>query len=271
MRLALITPSRNRRELLVSTVMSVLAQRMGTDDKVEIDYLVVDGASTDGSQEALERCSESDRAHGIRFRWISEPDRGLGDALTKGFERVSGDLYGYLGAGDLLWATATAALSGIRPADDDWICGLHATFDESGTLRRVRHPWRYRNDYLRRGLYGRTILPYVQQESTFWSEGLMTQVDLRRLAGMRAATDGLLWKTFADGGHAPRIVPQLLGGWREHADHLGMSNIFRSEVSDLYPELKPIDSAAATVEYLRWRAVRFSPSSWFELHRAYEQ
>jgi glycosyltransferase involved in cell wall biosynthesis len=68
---------RNARATLERTIRSVLAQR-----GPELDYLVVDGASTDGTLDVI-------RAHEARLRWISEPDRGLYDAMNKGVGRVA--------------------------------------------------------------------------------------------------------------------------------------------------------------------------------------
>lgn len=68
---------RNARATLERTIRSVLAQR-----GLDLDYLVIDGASTDGTLDVI-------IAHTDRLRWISEPDRGLYDAMNKGVQRVS--------------------------------------------------------------------------------------------------------------------------------------------------------------------------------------
>ena len=77
--ISIVTPSYNQGEFLEETLVSVLSQ----EGDFFLDYLVIDGASTDGSQEIIRRYAdllEKDewpiRCRGIRFRWISEPDNG---------------------------------------------------------------------------------------------------------------------------------------------------------------------------------------------------
>src|SRR5262249_43545442 len=67
----MVTVVRNGAATLERTIQSVLAQR-GTD----LDYLIVDGDSTDGTRDVIRRYQG-------RLRWLSEPDRGLYDAMNK--------------------------------------------------------------------------------------------------------------------------------------------------------------------------------------------
>src|SRR5210317_1218279 len=87
--ISIVTPSYNQGEFLEETLVSVLSQ----EGDFFLDYLVIDGASTDGSQEIIRRYAEllekdelPVRCRGIRFRWFSEPDEGQVDALMKGFD-----------------------------------------------------------------------------------------------------------------------------------------------------------------------------------------
>lgn len=89
MRFSVITVTRNNLAGLQKTCNSVLGQRF--DD---FEWLVVDGASTDGSQAWL-----TDTA-GPRAKLLSEPDRGLYDAMNKGIARAGGDFLIFMNAGD---------------------------------------------------------------------------------------------------------------------------------------------------------------------------
>jgi glycosyltransferase involved in cell wall biosynthesis len=104
---SIVTVTYNPGELLEPTMRSV-AEQVG----VQIDYVVVDGASKDGTVERLrsfgKRIEEieadggQDERNQLTYRWVSEPDRGLYDAMNKGLAMASGDYVLFLNAGDTL-------------------------------------------------------------------------------------------------------------------------------------------------------------------------
>lgn len=69
------------------------AARVLKQDYENLEYIVVDGGSTDGTKEFLEQLKE---AHGDKVRYISEPDKGLYDALNKGIRMATGDIIGLM-------------------------------------------------------------------------------------------------------------------------------------------------------------------------------
>ena len=93
MRLSVITPSYNSGRFIEETVKSVLAQR--DTPGLELEYIVVDGKSTDNTLEVLEPYRDS-IAH-----LISEPDNGPTSALNKGFRLATGDLLAWINADDV--------------------------------------------------------------------------------------------------------------------------------------------------------------------------
>lgn len=88
-RISIVTPSYNQREFLEETIRSVLLQGYP-----ELEYIVVDGGSTDGSVKIIERY-----ANWIDF-WVSEQDRGQSDAINKGIGRATGDIVAWVNSDD---------------------------------------------------------------------------------------------------------------------------------------------------------------------------
>jgi glycosyltransferase involved in cell wall biosynthesis len=91
MKVSLITACFNAAATVGETLRSVFDQT-----GVDLEYIVIDGASTDGTAEII-------RSDGPRLaHFVSEPDRGQVDALNKGFARATGDILGFLNADDVL-------------------------------------------------------------------------------------------------------------------------------------------------------------------------
>ena len=112
--ISVITPSYNQGNYLSETIESIIGQ----EGDFRVDYIVVDGASTDDSvdlirhyQSMVESGAWPVRCGGIRFRWLSEKDEGQVDALNKGFGLAEGSILAWLNSDDtyLPGALQTAA------------------------------------------------------------------------------------------------------------------------------------------------------------------
>lgn len=90
MKVTVITATYNSADTLESCIQSVLTQTCKN-----IEYLIIDGASTDGTPEILQKYKTQ------ITKFVSEPDTGIYDALNKGLHLATGDIVGFLHADDL--------------------------------------------------------------------------------------------------------------------------------------------------------------------------
>ena len=210
---AIVTPCLNAYGFIRETIESVIYQR----GEFHIDYLVVDGGSQDGTVRLLDEVRDRVQSArfeacnlGVRFRFMSEPDRGMYDALAKGMRNVDGDYFAYINADDIYLPNAFESVRSVfaEHAGVYWITGTSTWLNENGSIVRSLLPVPYRRSYIQRGIYG-TLLPHVQQESTFWRSELNAELDASELAawaleaGLRQALYRRLRPAVA--GHGPGL------------------------------------------------------------------
>jgi glycosyltransferase involved in cell wall biosynthesis len=119
-----VTPSFNMDRYLPRTIESVLSQ-----DYPNIEYIVMDGGSTDRTHEILD-------SYGDRLQHFSEPDKGPSDAVHKGFQHARGDILTWLGADDVyLPGAVRAAVEALAARPEvDVIYGEGYWIDEQGAV-----------------------------------------------------------------------------------------------------------------------------------------
>ena len=105
MQISLITACYNSAATIRTAIESVLSQK-----GVDIEYIVVDGGSKDGTVDIIKEYStRSTRSTRLTFKWLSEKDRGMYDAINKGIKMATGDVVGILNADDMLESPDTLA------------------------------------------------------------------------------------------------------------------------------------------------------------------
>jgi glycosyltransferase involved in cell wall biosynthesis len=220
MRITVVTPTLDRRDYLARTGASVLSQAADgghPDAAFDLEWVVVDGGSTDGSVGWLADLAAADP----RVRYVSGPDGGQSDAINKGLAMAAGDVVAWLNADDLYAPgalSAVAAAFAAAPAAQ-WLVGRYDVIDAAD--RPIRHGIvRYKRRRLDRcGTSGfrRAILRQnlVPQPAVFWRR------DFGRRVGpldesLHWTMDYDLWLRMA-AVSPPLISDRLLARFRHHA------------------------------------------------------
>jgi glycosyltransferase involved in cell wall biosynthesis len=200
---SVVTPSLNQGRFIERTLLSVLCQ-----DYAEVEFIVVDGLSTDGTGAVLERYSD-DMSVVVRER-----DAGLADALHKGFARASGDILAYLNADDCyagpgVIGRAVACLETLPRAEV--VFGRRIVIDEQGRFVS-RWPFLpYDAETLRQ-------VDFIPQECCFWRRSVWERAGSFIDRSLRFAVDYDLWLRFQDCGGRFVAVNETFGFFREHHD-----------------------------------------------------
>jgi glycosyltransferase involved in cell wall biosynthesis len=195
---SIITPTFNMANYLPETIESVLAQ-----DYPNIEYIVVDGGSTDGSLETLE-------SYRSRFRYFSEPDRGPSDAAAKGFAQARGEIFAWLNADDTyLPGAVTKGVEYLEAHPDaDVVYGEGWWIDEKGA-RIGRYPTlQFDPKTLERECF-------ICQPSSFIRADAYRRCPLD--PAITQAFDYDLWIRMAKAGIRFQTMPDYLANSRMHA------------------------------------------------------
>lgn len=227
-----------------------MAQTAVRSGRLRLQYLVCDGGSRDRTLDVVREVCGA--AADVR----SAPDHGMYDALAEGLGRATGDVVGYLNAGDLYAPTALDVVADVLDhAGSPWVTGRIVTQDEEGAVLMDVLPFRYRRELLAKALYGTSWLPFfVQQESTFFARRLLTHVDLGALSRFKLAGDAFLWASLATVAELT-VVDARLGSFTVHAGQLSENRRgYASEVAHGAGRPSPRDYARALAERALWHA-----------------
>lgn len=131
-RITLIMPSFNQAQYLEEAIRSILDQKYPS-----LEFMILDGGSSDGSQEIIERYADR-----LTY-WHSQPDKGQTDVLIQGFDRATGDLFGWVNSDDVLLPGCLQTIADAFVARPE--CGLfggnYVLIDSNSKIIRCkRHP-----------------------------------------------------------------------------------------------------------------------------------
>jgi glycosyltransferase involved in cell wall biosynthesis len=127
MKYSIITINYNNKDGLEMTIQSVLKQTYKN-----FEYIIIDGGSTDGSVEVIKKYATQ-----IDY-WVSEPDKGVYNAMNKGIRKATGDYLNFMNSGDTYHTISTLETIAELHSDDDIIIGGY--YDSTGGIAHVIPP-----------------------------------------------------------------------------------------------------------------------------------
>jgi glycosyltransferase involved in cell wall biosynthesis len=203
-KITIVTPSYNQAPFLERTLRSVLDQK----GDFELEYLVQDGGSTDGTLSILERYRD-------RLSYVSGPDGGQAEAINHGFARAKGEVVAWLNSDDVsLPGALDAAARALGPGGARWCFGQCRVVDEND--RQIRRAISWYKNRLSRGYSLRRLLTkdFIPQPATFFRRELLAQAGPLD-AARHYAMDYDLWLRFARLAE-PIFIPRDLACFRWH-------------------------------------------------------
>lgn len=218
----ILTPSYNQAQFLEETILSVLGQ-----DYPNIEYLILDGGSTDGSVEIIRKYRDR-----LAY-WVSEPDQGQSHAINKGLRRANGEILAWINSDDYYRPGAVRAVVDFLKAHSDvaLVYGRADLIDADGAAF-YEIPWM---DFDVRTCLTRQWYP-VPQPAAFFRRTTMQKVGLLD-ERLHYCMDWDYWIRIAMAGLKVSKMPQALARCRLHRDSKTVSEL-----------LKPTEEMAAWVD-----------------------
>lgn len=202
-RISIVTPSFNHANLIEETILSVINQGYPN-----LEYIVIDGGSTDHTTDIIRKYEKH-----LSY-WVSEKDKGLYDALNKGFSRSTGEVMGWLNSDDLLHRKSLFVIGDIFSSHKNinWLQGYPTVVDKDGRIVYHRPPRCSKYAFYLKDYHDGV---FIQQESTYWRRNLWESAGKQMSNTHRFAGDFELWMRFFNYSDL-YVTKALIGAFRMH-------------------------------------------------------
>lgn len=197
-KISIITPSFNQGDFLEDTILSVLNQ-----DYKNIEYIIIDGGSTDNSIDILKKYSDR-----LDY-WISEPDNGQSDAINKGFKMATGDYVGWINSDDFYTDGAISKLVANIDEKSVLYYGILGYCNEDGSHRILETV--DENIDMASILHGKSC---TNQPGSFYKREDLEQVGYLD-SDLNFVMDTDLWLKLLSRGEA-KFIPYIMAYLRAH-------------------------------------------------------
>ncbi|PWD98998.1 glycosyltransferase family 2 protein [Marinilabilia rubra] len=219
-KVTIVTPSYNQADFLEDTIQSVLNQTYPN-----IEYIIVDGGSTDGSVDIIKKYEDK------LAWWVSEPDNGQSDAINKGFKHATGDIYNWLNSDDILYPDAVkiAVHYMQKYPQNEVVYGDRIVIDGKGRIIDAFEPVSV----------NRTLAAFnfrIPQEATFFTGKLWKKVNGLN-ESLHFAMDADLWMRFMRETSFLHI-PFFIAAYRDHEESKSVYGLGKTKSDKAIKEIK---------------------------------
>jgi glycosyltransferase involved in cell wall biosynthesis len=238
-RISIVTPVFNQVKYLEETILSILNQHYPN-----LEYIIIDGGSTDGTVDIIKKY-ESKLAY-----WVSEPDKGMYDALQKGFDHSSGEIMGWLNADDLYFKGCLNLVAKLFSAhyEINWVTGTTHIINSEGTFISNKPAKQFHKYQYLTGDY-----QWISQESALWRRSLWDRCGSMFNTHLRYAGDFELWLRFIQ--ETPLYCVEFpIGIFRKRENQLSVQgDAYYKEVRQIYESLFISDEDTKIIREYRER------------------
>jgi glycosyltransferase involved in cell wall biosynthesis len=200
MKYSIVTPVYNGEKYIHETIKSVIYQ----EGDFDIEYIIVDGNSSDKTIEIIKEYEEKIKnnaflikCNGVKLKWISEKDKGMYNAINKGFDIATGEIYAWINSDDKYLPKAFETMKNVfeKYKDIDWVKGRTVFIDRDAKVTNTSPCFIFNREWISRGIYGRYAY-FIHQDSVFWRSKLWNQSG-KINTSLKYAGDYDLWCKFA--------------------------------------------------------------------------
>ncbi len=181
-KISIVTPVYNQVDYIEETILSILNQQYPN-----LEYIIIDGGSTDGTVDIIRKYEDK------ITKWISEPDKGIYNALNKGFKSTTGEIMAWLNADDIYFKDTFNKVAEVFSTFEqvNWVQGIPVCIDKKSRVISINDLkiWHKYNYYIKE-------YAWIQQESVFWRRPLWEKAGGTLSEVYKYAGDIELWTRF---------------------------------------------------------------------------
>ena len=206
LKITIVTAVYNGEKYIEECIKSIMNQTYQN-----FEHIIMDGGSTDNT---LEIAKKYEKLYNVKI--YSRKDNGMYDAIANGFELATGDILCWLNSDDMLMPWAFEVMQKvISETKAQWCMGFPTYWNDNNISRCQFRISTYTRMAIKAGLHDGRILPFIQQESTFWTKELWEKSKGSLIRNYKMAGDFQLWKNFAK--YEPLFkVNSTISGFRQH-------------------------------------------------------